>query len=161
MLRSTTLLGLAGVLLAGCSQQLSRQETVIEEQRVRERVTEWARAFSNRDTGELAAFYHQVPELTVAWMSGTRTRGWDEEQETQGQFFRNIARANFVISDLRIEILSATVALTTFRHSSDIIMTSTNREIFSGNGTIVWRKDEADSRWKVHAAQISRNPPDM
>lgn len=161
MLRSTMLLGLAGVLVAGCSQQLSRQEIAVEEQRVRERVTGWARAIGNRDTGELAAFYHQVPELTVAWMSGTRTRGWEEERETQRQFFRSIARANLVISDLSVEILSATVALTTFRHSSDIIKTSTDRDIFSGNGTIVWMRDETDNLWKIHAAQISRNPPDM
>ncbi len=161
MLRSTMLLGLAGVLVAGCSQQLSRQEISVEEQRVRERVTGWARAIGNRDTGELAAFYHQVPEVTVAWMSGTRTRGWDEERDTQRQFFRNIARANLVISDLSIEVLSTSAAVTTFRHSSDIIMTSTDRDIFSGNGTIVWTKDEADNVWKIHAAQISRNPPDM
>ncbi len=161
MLRSKMLLGLAGLLVAGCAQRLSRQVIAVEEQAVRERVTEWARAVNNRDTRELAAFYHQVPELTVAWTSGTRTRGWEEEHEEQRRFFRSIARSNLVISDLSIEILSATAAVTSFHHSSDIIKTSTDRDIFSGNGTIVWMKDEADNMWKIHTAQLSRNPPDM
>lgn len=156
MNRSQVLLGVVCAVTMGCAQQLSRQEIAVEAQVVRDRVNAWSRAFSNRVAGELADFYHQAPELSVSWADGNRSRGWEEQEQAARAFFQTTARMNVALQDLEVEVLAPNVAVATFRHSTDIIFTTTARDIYSGQGTQVWVKDPVDDAWKIHAEHVSR-----
>lgn len=158
MLRLLLLAGAAGLALAGCAQEMSRAERSVQEQILSDRLTAWSRTLNNRDADSLAAYYHQDPTLTVAWFDGRTTRGWEEEQAAQEEFFRGIATMNLVVQDRRIEVLGTDAAVTTFRYSADLILASTERDIFSGNGTIVWVKPADSDRWVIHTAHLSRSP---
>lgn len=158
MRRSVLLAGVTAVLLSGCTQEMSRSERAVQEQVLRDRLTAWSRVLNNRDADSLAAFYHQVPELTVAWPDGQRTRGWEEEAAAQREFFRGVVTMNLVVQDAVVEVLGFDAALTTFRYSADLILTSTERDIFSGYGTLVWTRAEGSDTWVIHTEHMSRNP---
>jgi len=158
MRRSVLLAGVAAVVLSGCAQEMSRSDRAVQEQILRDRLTVWSRVLNNRDADSLAAFYHQVPELTVAWPDGRRTRGWTEEEAAQREFLRGVATMNVVVQDVGVQVLGSRAALTTFRYSADLILTSTEREIFTGLGTIFWTRPEGSGPWVIHAEHVSRNP---
>lgn len=158
MLRTTLLVAAACAAVAGCAQELTRQERAVQEQILRDRVSGWSRALNNRDADSLATYYHQDEALTVAWPDGRRTRGWEEEAEAIRGMFRTVARMNLVVQDLEIDVLAPNVALATFRHSADIILTTTDRDIFTGQGTLVWTKVGEEDVWRIRAEQISRDP---
>jgi ketosteroid isomerase-like protein len=158
MLRRTLLIGLASVALAACAQKMTRQERAVEEQVVRDRLTAWDRVLNNKDLDSLAQFYLQSPEVTVAWPDGHRTNGWDEESQSLRDFFGKVASINLVMQDVKVYVLGPTVAITTFRHSADLILYTTEREIFSGLGTLVWVKPDSKSPWVIQAEQLSRSP---
>lgn len=158
MRRSVLLAGVTAAVLSGCAQEMSRSERSVQEQILRDRLTAWSRVLNNRDADSLAAFYHQVPDLTVAWPDGRRTRGWEEESAAQREFFRGVATMNFVVQDAAVEVLGFNAALTTFRYSADLFLTSTEREIFSGLGTLVWTRPEGSNTWAIHLEHISRTP---
>ncbi len=157
MLRTTLLVAVVCAAAAGCSPQLTRQERAVQERILSDRMTAWARVLNNRDRDSLAIFYDQVPELTVAWPDGRRTHGWEEQAEAVRDFFRVVARINRVVQEEAIDVLSLDVAVATFRHSTDIILMTTDREIFTGQGTLVWVRNEARD-WVIHLEHISRNP---
>lgn len=156
MLRPTLLIGLSAVIVASCTQRMTRQEQAVEEQLVRDRATAWVRAYNNRTLDSLAEFYLQGPELTVAWPDGRRTRGWEEESAAQREYLREVTTMNLVVQDLQIEVFSPVVALTTFRHSADAVR-GTERDLFTGLGTLVWTKSGTGS-WVIRALQLSRTP---
>ncbi|HEX9729188.1 MAG TPA: hypothetical protein VGA37_11845 [Gemmatimonadales bacterium] len=156
MVRSVLLVGLLGFLVA-CTPQLSRQDRAVLEQVMNERVAGWERAMSNRDQNEIASFYHQVQGVSLAWPNGRRTQGWDDATLAIGDFFRGVARLNFSLQDTNVEILSAGACVATFRFSADVVLSSTDRDIYTGQGTIVWTTDEA-GEWRIHTAQLSRSP---
>jgi ketosteroid isomerase-like protein len=157
MLRRTLLIGIAGVTLASCAQRMTRQEQALEEQMVRDRATAWVRAFSNRDVDSLATFYLQDPDLTVAWPDGRRLNGWDAESQAQRGYFDGMTTMNLVAQDLQVRVLAPDAALVTFRHSTDEIR-GTNRDLFSGQGTLLWTKLDAAGSWVILAQQLSRTP---
>ena len=158
MRRPVLLAAVAMIVASGCAQEMSRSDRAVQEQILQDRVTAWSRVLNNRDTDSLAAFYHQVPELSVAWPDGRRTRGWEEEQAAQQEFFRGILTLNLVVQDAVTEVLGFDAALTTFRYSADVILSSTERDIFSGLGTLVWTKPDRSDTWVIHAEHVSRNP---
>lgn len=157
MVRALLLAGVAGIALTGCAQEMSRAERSVQEQILSDRLTGWSRTLNNRDADSLAAFYHQAGTLTVAWPDGRRTRGWEEEAAAQQEFFRGIATLNIALQDQAVEVLDSDVAVTTFRYSADLILTSTDRDIFSGQGTLVWVKPEGSDTWVIHAEHLSRS----
>lgn len=161
MMRSLLLIGVVAAVLAGCSRSITRQERAVQEQALSERVAEWARTLNNRGQNALAEFYYQGPELTVAWPTGNRTRGWEEKSAALADFFHSVARLNIVVQEVTIDLITHDVALATFRHSADIILTTTDRDIFTGQGTMVWVKDPDDEIWRIRAEQVSRDPPSM
>jgi hypothetical protein len=163
MVRHTLLIGLACVGLAACEQHMTPQDRAVEEQLLRDRVTGWARAFSNRNRDSLATFYEQTPEFTFAWADGRQTNGWDEESKAQQDFFANVTQTNLVPQDVKVEVFTPAVALVTFRHTADFIVGGTGanpvRNYFSGLGTMIWTKPDAKGLWLLRAGQLSATPP--
>ncbi len=160
MLRHSLVIGLACVGLAACQPSMSRQERAVEEQVIRDQLTAWTRAFTNRQQDSLAMFYHQSPDLTVAWPDGKRSSGWEEEQQAQRAFFSQAGQVNLVLQDVRVEVFTPTLAQVTFRHTADLIVGDINpqRRYFTGSGTMIWMKPDARGSWVIHTEQISETP---
>lgn len=149
----------AVVLVAACgSQQLTQRERAVESQALQGRLATWGRVLANRDRDSLATIYEHSPELSVAWADGVRTRGWDDESKALAQFLNDVNSFNFVIQDPTVDVLSRTVAVTTFRYSVDAIHANTSRDVYSGQGTLVWVKDPKSDTWLIHTAELSRVP---
>jgi hypothetical protein len=157
MLHRTLLVAAAGAALAACTPRMTPQERAVEEQLIQDRTNAWVRALNNRARDSLATFYLQTPSLTVAWPAGQRTSGWDEETAAQQEYFRGVTALNLVTQDLRVDVLAPNTALATFRHSTDEIR-GTDRDLFSGNGTMVWVKPDPRGRWVIRALHLSRTP---
>lgn len=157
MLRRTLLALVTGFPLVSCTSRMTPQERSVEEGMVRDRMTAWVRAFSNRAVDSLATFYRQAPELLVAWPGGQRSNGWDEEAAAQREYFRGVSTLNVVAQDVHVDVLAPNVALVTFRHSTDEIR-GTDRDLFSGHGTMVWIRPEVPGAWVIRSQQLSRSP---
>lgn len=158
MSRFPVLLAAAMVVAACGSQQLTQRERAVESQRVQSQLSTWSRLLANRDRDSLGTMYEHSPELSVAWADGVRTRGWDNESRALDQFVDSLNSFNFVIQDPAVEVLSPNVALTTFRYSVDAIHANTARDVYSGQGTVVWVKDPKTDAWLIHTAELSRAP---
>ncbi len=159
MLRSIVLIAFIGVLAAACGpKDLTRQERAVEEQMLRDRMTGWSRAVNNRDVDSLAGYYYQGPELTVAWMEGNRTRGWEEQETALREFYQRVGMMNLVVQDPVHEVLTRNFALTTFRYSGDVVMRTTERDVFSGQGTLLWYKPGSERTWRIYVQHLSRTP---
>lgn len=162
MVRHALLIGLTCVALAACERQMTPQDRAVEEQLVRDRVSVWARTFSNRQRDSLATFYQQAPELTFAWPDGRRTSGWEEESRAQQDFFTNVTQSNLVLQDVKAEIITPRFALVTFRHTADFIVGGSGgnpaRNYFTGLGTMLWTKPDPAGVWVVLAGQLSATP---
>lgn len=158
MRRSWLLIGLAAMLVGGCSQTtVTPQQRAVIGQVLQDRLTAWARVFNNKDRDSLAMFYDQSPQLTVAWPDGNRTRGWTDESQAEANFFTAAARVNLVVQDAAVDVLAPNVATTTFRLSMDIVYSTTARDIYSGQGTLVWIKGK-DGQWRIHDQHLSQTP---
>ena len=159
MRHSKLTLVLACAVLLACTDSLSLRELRVEEQAVEAQLSTWVRSINNREHDSVAAMYHQVPELTVVWPDGHISRGWEEEQLAQTELFNSIERINFVKQSPQIEILSPKVALTTFRHSWDVVHLGGRPDTpRAGSVTVVWVKDTMDNMWKIHTEHISLVP---
>lgn len=157
MWRSKMLLGVLCGALVGCATpELTDRQRIVEEQVVRERLNSWAKARNNRDLDSLFATYQQGPELMVVSDSGTTVSGWVDQQEAIRGFYSSIDFLNFVLQSPSIEILSPNIALTSFGHSTTVIIQQI-RSVTAGRGTLIWIKDQ-DEVWKIHYQHISRNP---
>jgi hypothetical protein len=159
-MRRSILLPLALALaLAACGpQQLSRQAMAVEEGLIKDRITLWERSMVSLKPDSMALVYERTPAFSAAWPDGKRTTNWDEEEQAQRDFARRTTAFNFNVQDPVIEILSPTIALTAFTHSTDVTDSLSGRAAYSGRGTIVWVKDPTDKVWKIHRLQISRTP---
>lgn len=161
MRRQVLVVVAAGAALAACQPRtMTRQEIAAQEQAVQGKVNAWATAFANQQRDSLATFYSQTAALTMAWPDGERTMGWDEEAAKQMQFFNEARQVNFVLQDPRTRILSPTTAVTTFRHSMDIIIGDVNpeRHYFPGQGTLLWARADDQSPWVIQVGQVSQTP---
>lgn len=162
MRRQGIVMALGGAALVACQPAaMTRQEVAVQEQNVGARVQDWAKAFSNRQRDSLATYYDQAGSLTMAWPDGDRRNGWAEEAAKQEEFFTMARQVNLVLQDPRVEILSPTAAVVTFRHNMDVIVgeVSPERRYFNGQGTLVWTRADDRSAWVIHAGQVSETPP--
>jgi hypothetical protein len=161
-MRHTLLLGLACIGLAACAPKMTPQDRTVQEGVVRDRVTAWARTFSNHDRDSLPSYYEQTPDFTFAWPDGRRTNGWEEESKAQAEFFTNVTQTNLVLQDVKVEVLSPSTAVATFRHSADFIVGGTSgnpaRNYFTGLGTMVWVRPDSKGSWVLGAGQLSETP---
>lgn len=146
-----------GCLLA-CQQELTMRERAVDEQRVGERFNSFVRLMNNAKVDSLLTFYHDSPNLTVMWPDGRRAEGYDAAEQAWKDLYRSINYMNFVPQNPRFEVLGKDVALTTFRHSTDVVMIGGDRlPVSSGQGAIVWVRDHNRNEWQVHAQIHSVN----
>jgi hypothetical protein len=66
---------------------------------------------------------------------------------------------NFALQSPDVDVLTATVAVVTFRHSVDVVWFDTRRDVWAGHGTLVFTKDPEDERWRIRRQHVSLNPP--
>jgi hypothetical protein len=152
-------LALAMMLVACAPRELTRQERAVEEQMLQGRVDLWEKSLNTLKPDSMALTYEQSADFSAAWPSGTRTRGWEQEAQAQKDFVARTSAFNFDLQEPVIEVLSPSIAVVTFRYAADVADSLTKeRALFSGQGTMVWRKDPADKTWKIHTVQTSRSP---
>lgn len=157
MLRSSLPVAVICAAAIGCtSSDLPPQERAVQEQALGERVQSWSRIFNNRDRDSLATFYEDNMQVTMATAAGDRFQGWDEVSRALRDFYQSIARVNLVLQDVSVDVITRDVAITSFRHSTDIILASTDRDLFSGQGLFVWVRDGETDTWRIRAQIMSR-----
>lgn len=150
MRRSYPLLLLACMILIACSSEMSLRARMVAEQQVRARFDTWVRAMNNMDVDSLLAMHQNVPELTVIWPDGRVAHGWEEERALRQEALEGVDRINFGVKNVEIQILSRSIALVTFRSSTDVMLDDGERGIPSaGYVSMVWVRDRADNRWKI------------
>lgn len=160
MRSSNLLLCLACLSLAACAprEQLTTAELAVEEQILNGMIENWERVVNSRKVDSMTMFNHKVPGFVGIWSDGRRTLGWEAESLATEEFVARTTAFNLDVQEPNVQVLTRSVALTTFRHALDLTDSLTGRALFPGYGTIIWMKDPADGMWKVHARQISRNP---
>jgi ketosteroid isomerase-like protein len=159
---STLSVAIAGVVLMACSRpELTRQQRVVEQQFVQDRVTQWTQALNNKELDSLAAMYDQSPEMSVVWIEGHKTIGPEAYGEMIQDFYGRARYMNFALQTPIVEVLTPTVAVVTFRHSVDVQWFDTRRDVWAGYGTLVLRKNPAEENavWKIHTQHVSVNLP--
>ena len=152
---------LACVFALGCEQELTMRERVVEEQAVEERFQNLVRLMNNARVDSVLAFYDQSPALRVMWSDGTRAEGIEQVEQSLRDFYGKINYMNFVPQSPTIQVLNKDVALTSFRHSTDVVLAGGDRlPVSSGQGMIVWGKGD-DGPWRVLSQIISVNSGSM
>ncbi len=152
---------LAVLTLFACAprDEVPPAEQAVEEQVIGDLIMAWERGVNSLKWDSVTIFYHKSPDMVAIWSDGRRTEGWEAESTATAEFLGRTTALNFDVQEPSTQVLSRRVALTTFRHAIDRTDSLTGRELYTGYGTLVWFKDPADNRWKIHARQISRNPP--
>ena len=157
---STIPVAIASVVLLGCEPiELSRQQRAVEEQAVLNRVTELTTALNNKALDDLAGLYVNSPDLSVVWVEGNTARGFEEFDQMIQDFYGRTRFMNFALQSPQVDVLTANVAVVTFRHSVDIQWFDTRRDVWAGHGTLVLTKDPVDERWKIRRQHVSVNSP--
>jgi ketosteroid isomerase-like protein len=156
---STLSVAVAGVVLVGCATpELTRQQRMVEEGFVNDRVTAWTTALNNKELDDLAALYDQSPDMTVLWLEGSKATGPDEYGQMIQDFYARARFMNFAAQGADVDVITATVAVVTLRHSVDVQWFDTRRDVWAGHTTLVFVKDPTDGLWKIHTQHVSVNP---
>lgn len=159
MRRSILSTVIVSVALLGCeSPDLTAKQRAVEEQFVQGRVNAWTTALNNRELEDLAGMYENSPDLTVMWLEGAKSVGFEEYEAMIADFYGRARFMNFAAQSAYVDVLSSTVAIVTFRHSVDVQWFDTRRDVWAGYGTLVFVKDSEDNLWKIHTQHISVNP---
>jgi ketosteroid isomerase-like protein len=160
MKRSNLVLVLACVTLVACTQEMTQREALAARQAVEGRANAWVTTMNNADQDSLAVFYHHGPDLQVVWPTGTSSEGWEAMEAAIADFYGGINYMNFGLTQLEVQLLSPSAALTTFRHSTDIVQRNGQRlPVQNGRGMILWMLDEQDNLWKIATSLIAANQP--
>ncbi|MGD8726993.1 MAG: nuclear transport factor 2 family protein [Gemmatimonadales bacterium] len=160
MKRSKLVLVLACVTLVACAQEMTQREMLVVRQAVESRANAWVRTWNNADRDSLALFYHQAPELRVMWPDGGRTDGWEATEARLAEFYGGINYMNFGVTQLEVQVLSPESAITTFRHSTDIVQRNGQRQpLRNGQGMVLWILDPQDNHWKIGTSLIAVAQP--
>lgn len=142
---------------AACAPKLTPQQAAVEQQVIEGQLKLWERGMISLKPDSMALTYEHSPDFVGAWPDGKRTHGWQEEEQAQKAFADSTQTYNFDVQDANTQIFTTRIALTTFRHGTDVTNKG-GRAIYQGAGTILWLKDPTDKIWRIHAIQISRNP---
>ena len=149
---------IASVVLLGCEPpELTRRQRAVEEQAVLSRVTAWATALNNKELDDLGELYENSPALSVLWIEGITTSGFEDFDTGIRDFYGRARFMNFALQSPQVDVLTATVAIVTFRHSVDVVWFDTRRDVWAGHGTLVLIKDPVDERWRIRRQHISMN----
>jgi hypothetical protein len=146
--------------VAACAPKLTPQQAAVQQQVIEGRLKTWEQGMMSLKPDSMGLVYEHDAGLDVAWPDGKRSHGWQQEEQAQKDFADGTKAFNFDVQDAVTEVLSTTVAVTTFRHASDVTDAS-GRALYSGLGTVVWVKDPNDKMWYIHALQLSRNPAEQ
>ena len=158
MRRSILSTVIVSVALLGCeSPDLTAKQRAVEEQFVQGRVNAWTKALNNRELEDLAGMYENSPDLTVMWLEGAKTVGFEEYEAMIADFYGRARFMNFAAQSPYVDVLSSTVAIVTFRHSVDVQWLDTRRDAWAGYATLVFMKDSEDGLWMIHTQHISVN----
>lgn len=148
------------IAVIACSPELSMRERLVQQDLVEDRFDDWVRAMNNRATDSLFAMYHQDSDLRVIWPHGRMTTGWEETRQAWRDFYGAIDYMNFAVQSPAVEVLSATVAVTSFRHSTDIVRGGRRQPVRPGHGTVIWTKDRSNGEWRIRLSQIAYEVPE-
>ncbi len=149
-------LALAGTA-AACAPKLTPQQAAVEEQVIEGQLKLWERGMISLQPDSMALVYEHSPNVTSAWPDGKVTHGWQAEEQAQKDFAADTQTYNFDVQNDATQVLSTSIALTTFRHTTDVT-DKAGRALYSGAGMIVWLKDPQDNTWRIHAIEVSRTP---
>jgi len=156
---STLSVAIVSVVLVGCARpELTRQERMVQEGFVSDRMTQWTTALNNKELDDLAALYDQSPDMTVLWIEGAKTVGFEAYEQMIQDFYGRARFMNFASQNPEVDVITSTVAIVSFRHSVDVQWFDSRRDVWAGDGTLVWVKDPADNLWKIHVQHISIRP---
>jgi ketosteroid isomerase-like protein len=158
MVRSKLVLVLVCATLVACTPELTQRERMVERQAVQEQLTTWVRVLNNAKLDSILAMYYAGPEARIMWPNGNRSMGPEEVEQAWRAFYGGIQYMNFVMTDPAVEILSPTIAVTTFSHSTDVVRLS-GRMVEAGHGTLLWRKDVDDGVWRIYLQQLAIRTP--
>ena len=162
MQRATFVLLLAATTTFGCATEMTTREKMVEQQAVEDRLNQWTQLQNNAKVDSLMTFYDHAPELLVVWPDGKRAEGPDQVQQMIQDFYNSIQYMNLVLAQPVTQVLDAHTAVTTFRHSTDVVQAGGNRlPLTAGNGVLVWVKDPQDRTWKIHdeLRAVNYTPP--
>jgi ketosteroid isomerase-like protein len=141
---------------------MTQRERLVEQEVLQNRLATWVRVLNNAQVDSLMAMYMPGPEVRVVMPDGQRHQGWEELDEQTRYFYRSINYMNFVMQDPSTVILNQDVAISSFRHSTDIVAAGGVRQpVSAGHVTLVWLKDPQDNVWKISLEHISNNSPAM
>ena len=152
------MVGTAALGLVACgARDLTTTERSVEQGRVQARFEQWTQQVNNRDLDSMATMYNPSPDLIVAWSDGFRTTGLEDHLTRTDDFYNAIQFMNMVPQNPVHQVLSASVATTSFRYSIDMVLNDTSRDPYSGQANLIWVKDPADQQWRIHNQMFSRN----
>jgi ketosteroid isomerase-like protein len=162
MVRSKLMVALVCATLIACTGGMTQRERLVEQEVLQNRLATWVRVLNNAQVDSLMAMYMPGPEVRVVMPDGQRHQGWEELDEQTRYFYRSINYMNFVMQDPSTVILNQDVAISSFRHSTDIVAAGGVRQpVSAGHVTLVWLKDPQDNVWKISLEHISNNSPAM
>ncbi len=150
---------LLGALIA-CTPDLTDRERMVQGQIVEQRLNTWVRVINNARMDSLFALYDEGESLHVMWPNGRQTRGRDETERAWRDFYGQTDYMNFVLQSPVVEVVSARVAIATFRHSTDIVRSGRRLPVQAGYGVVVWRRAGNNAPWLIHLSQIAYDVPD-
>ena len=153
MVRSKLMLVLVCVALVACTPELTQRERMVEQQALETQLSTWVRVMNNAKLDSLVAMYYDAPTTRIMWPNGQRSLGTEELAEYWRQFYGSIQYMNFVMTAPNVEILSPSIALATFSHSTDVVRIG-GRIVEAGHGTLVWRKAD-DGVWRIYLQQLA------
>lgn len=160
MPRSRLMVALALVAVVACTQEMTSRDRTLELRLVEDRFDAWVTAQNNDWRDSLAALYYRGPELQVLWANGSRTEGWEATEQAMRDRRAQIQYMNIVVSEHHSEVLSPSVAMSVFHHSTDVVQVNMQRRpVQSGQGLLLWVKDPADDLWKIHTQHVSVSQP--
>jgi len=158
MVRSKLMLAVACATLLACTSGMTQRERMLEQQAVEDRLATWVRVTNNAQVDSLVGLYS--PETRVLWSNGNRSEGIEQYGADIREFYGAINYMNFVLQDPTTQILAPGVAVSYFRHSTDIVAAGGLRQpVSAGHGSLVWVKDPSDNLWKIHIEHISISRP--
>jgi hypothetical protein len=142
---------------AACAPKLTPQQAAVEQQVIAGQLKLWERGMISLKPDSMALVYEHSPDFLGAWPDGKRTHGWQEEEQAQKAFADSTQTYNFDVQDANTEVLTTSIALTTFGHGTDVTDKG-GRALYQGSGTILWLKDPQTKTWLIHTIQVSRSP---
>ena len=168
-MRTKMLVAICCATLLACTQEMSRRERLMETEAVQQRFTAWVQTQNdlfvnglNRSLlDSLGTYYEHTDALEGFWPTGGRTVGWEQFNDRMGQFYARFQSMNVVVTDPSVELFGPNAALTTFRHSTDVLLGPRARVVHPGAGTLMWAKDPTDGVWRIHLQHLSWDAPSL